>query len=117
MTLKSIPGGKGQGSSGGGPNDPELELRVSLLELKFSQIADTLQRIESALKELSTDNREFRNQLMDLSIKLAGVEGRITGIEGRLSGIPSTWHIVAILATLLFGVSGIVFAASKFYHP
>jgi hypothetical protein len=52
-----------------------------------------------------------------LNSKVAGLDGRMAGIEGRLSQIPNVWQTIALLATLLIGLSGIVFTASRFLHP
>ncbi len=104
----------------------------------MDRIIEALRRVEPALKELAADNRDFRNQLTEMSIKLAGFEGqlagfdgrfkgldgrfqgldgRLAGIEGRLSQIPNVWQTIAILATLLIGLSGVLLTASRFFHP
>jgi hypothetical protein len=76
------------------------------------------------LKHLAEDNRETRKKLFDLGVKfaglegrMAGLEGRMAGIEGRLSQIPTVSQSIAILATLLIGMSGVLFTASRLFHP
>ncbi len=115
---------KTRGGGGDGPLEPTLVQRVAALERKIDRIEaklerhdDAFRRIEEALKALADDNREFRRQLADLTAKVANVEGRILGIDGRLSQIPTTWQIVAILATLLIGIAGLIFTASRVLHP
>jgi hypothetical protein len=78
-----------------------LERRVVKLEFKIDHIEEALRRIELALRELAADNKDFR----------------IVGIEGRLSQIPTGWQTKAILATLLVGMSGVLFTASRLVHP
>ena len=114
--VSVMPSGKRQ-TGGGGPEDPMLELRVAALETavaqiesKVDRISDALRRIEDALKALADASRALVQQNADLAAKVAH-------IDGRVSNIPTTWQTIAILSSLLIGISAIVFTASRFLHP
>jgi len=78
--------------------------------VKIDRIEDILRRVETALRDLASDNRDFQKQVTELTVKIAT-------LDGRVANLPSTWQIIAILAALLFGVSGIAFTAARFMHP
>jgi tRNA A58 N-methylase Trm61 len=106
--------GDSSGAGGSGSGGSEVSVleqgRVGRIEIKIDRIEEALRRMEAALKELFSDNREFRRQLAEQSVKLAH-------LDGRISNIPTTWQTLAILATLLIGLSGIMFTTAKFLHP
>ena len=57
-----------------------------------------------------------------MSGRLAGIEGHLTGIditsvEARFQYIPTTWQIITIMATLLIGLSGVIFATGNYLRP
>lgn len=79
-----------------------LEPRVTALEQKIERVENSLQRIELIVTEL----RERSSH--------QATAADVARIDGRLSNIPTTWQIVAILAALLFGVSGLLFTAGNF---
>ncbi|MBC7833397.1 MAG: hypothetical protein H7Y62_15405 [Hyphomicrobium sp.] len=89
--------------SGGGPEDPMLEQRVARLESDMGEIKSTLKAIDSRLGAIE--------------VALAEMKGRLGGIEGRLQQIPTVWQTISILAVLLFGVAGVIFAAGNFLRP
>jgi hypothetical protein len=98
-------------SSGpGGPEDSMLEQRVAALETRVGRIDAALLRLEPAIRNIA-------GRLSDLKAKVADLDGRMAGIEGRLSQIPNVRQTMAISATLLIGMSGVFFAASRFFHP
>jgi hypothetical protein len=88
---------------GGGSDDSMLEQRVSRLEEEMREVRQTLKSIDSRLGAIE--------------VALARMDGRIAGIEGRLQMIPTVWQTVSILAVLLFGVAGVIFAAGNFLRP
>jgi hypothetical protein len=93
----------------GGPEDPMLEQRVARLE-------QILERLEPKITEIFLTGAK-QTDVQRLQVDLARIEGRVMGIDGRLASIPTTWQVVAILATLLIGLSTIIFTASKWLHP
>ena len=86
-----------------------LETRVERLEERFAALDQKINEI------LLTGAK--KDDVQQLRIEMAKLEGRLSGIEGRLLSVPTTWQIVTILGTLLLGLSGIIFTASKFFHP
>jgi hypothetical protein len=110
-----------QGKGGGGPEDPILEKRVAVLEAKFDRIDGALARLEPAVREIAVDNRkqhiELLNRIAAVEGRLAGIDGQLDGVKGRLALIPSVWQAIAILGTLPIGISGVLFTASRLFHP
>ena len=116
--------GRKIGTGDGGPSGPTLEQRVTVLEQrveriewKIDRIEDKLERhdeafrrIEDALKSLAADNRDFLRSQTDLREKVAH-------IDGRLENIPTFWQTLALQATLLLGIAGLIFTSSRFLHP
>jgi septal ring factor EnvC (AmiA/AmiB activator) len=87
-----------------------LERSVERLDFKVDRIDEALKRIEEALKALADDNKSF-------SISLAGIRENVAHIDGRLANIPTFWQTLALIATLLIGIAGLIFTASRFLHP
>jgi hypothetical protein len=98
-----FPGERKPTGGSGGPDDPMLEQRVT--------------RLEEDMREVKTALRSIENKLGSIEVSIARIEGRIGGIESRLQNLPTTWQTISILAVLLFGVAGIVFAAGNFIKP
>lgn len=69
------------------------------VEAKLERHDDALRRIEDALK-LLVDVRE-----------------KVAHIDGGLANVPTFWQTLALIATLLIGIAGIIFTASRFLHP
>jgi hypothetical protein len=106
-----------KGGGGDGPEDPMLEQRVVALEARLDKLDVKVDRIEAAVLRLEPLLRDISTRLTDLSVKVASIEGRMSGLEGRFSQIPTTWQIIAIFATFLIGLTGLLFASAKFFHP
>jgi hypothetical protein len=90
---------------GGGPRGPEnsmLEQRVEKLEQRAEHSEGSLQRIELIATELK-ERTSHPASAAD-----------VAEIKGRLNSIPTTWQTVAILATLLIGIAGLVVATNNF---
>jgi chromosome segregation ATPase len=95
--------------SGGGPEDPMLELRVAALETKFSQIEIKIDRIDAALQRLEPAIRDIASKSSDLNAKVAGV-------EGHLRAMPTFIQLtVALISTWAAGTA-IVFALLRATH-
>jgi chromosome segregation ATPase len=93
----------------------EIEVRetgaaVVRVENKIDGHDEALRRIEEALRYLAEDNKNFSKIVTEL-------RGKVAHIDGRLANIPTVWQTIAILASLLVGLSGIIFTASRFLHP
>jgi hypothetical protein len=99
--IVPFPGGRSSGS--GGPDDPTLGQRVARLQEHLKEVKSTLQSMDVGLGAIE--------------VALAEMKGRLAGIEGRLQQMPTIWQTVSIPAVLLFGLAGIVFAASDFLKP
>jgi len=93
-----------------------LEKILASLEPKISELLLTCAKKDD-LQKLQLELAKMEGRMSGIEGRISGIDGRFSGIEGRLSMIPTTWQIVAILATLLIGLSGIIFATSKFLHP
>jgi len=65
--------------------------------------------IEDALKPLADDDKSFAKRDAELA---AQVERR----DGRLTHISTFWRTIAILETLLMGISGRLFTTPRFLH-
>ena len=103
--------------AGGGPEDSMLEQRVATLEqavarieIKIDRSETAFRRSEDALKSLADDNKSFAKQNAELAAQVARMDGRLTSI-------PTFWQTIASLGTLLIGISGLLFTASRFLHP
>lgn len=99
--IVPFPGAHSSGT--GGPDDPTLLQRVGRLEEDMKDAKSTLRGIET--------------KLGSIEVALARIDGRLAGLEGRLQQIPTVWQTVSILAVLLFGVAGVIFAAGNFLRP
>lgn len=129
--VNFFPGEPPSGFGGGGPNDPTLSQRVEQLEREVARGLAILESLQSVVRDIATEQRELGKQLRELAMKLSAVEGRIGASDGRLAGIegrigsidsrlnalPTTWHILGILATMLIGITGIIFAVGNFIKP
>jgi chromosome segregation ATPase len=126
---------------GGGSDGPVLEQRVTKLETDMARVLGILERLEPRIVELhatsakqsdiaavrsemSAQRNSFKNEfkLVRADIALLNAEAarlgaRFEGIDKRLASIPTTWQIVAILATLLIGISGIILATGRYFRP
>jgi hypothetical protein len=105
-----------RGGDAGGPEDPLLEERVERLEKilaslepKISEILLTCAKRDDVLK--------LQLEIAEVKGRIQGIDGRLAGIDGRFSQIPTTWQILALVGTLLVGLSGLIFTASRFLHP
>jgi hypothetical protein len=107
MSVVRFPSKK---DGGDGPEDLMLEQRVARLEQILASLEPKITEI--LLTGAKTDDpQKAQVDLARIEGRISGIEGRIVGIDGRLSLIPTTWQIIAILASLLIGVSGIVLTA------
>lgn len=103
-------------TGGSGPEDPMLEPRVEKLEQDVGRITVILERLEPRIIELHARSAS-QTELSALRADFARLDGKIDGIDKRLANIPNTWQVISILAALLIGIAGIVFAAGKFLKP
>ncbi len=87
---------------------PLLEYRVARLEQDMTEIKAILKSMDARLGAIEVT-------LAQMNGRITGLEGRIMGIEGRLQLVPTVWQTISILAVLLFGVAGVVFAAGNFF--
>jgi chromosome segregation ATPase len=116
--------GRKIGTGDGGPSGPTLEERVTApeqrveridrkidrIESKLDRHDEAFRRIEDALKSLALDHKDFVKSQMDLREKVAH-------IDGRLANIPTFWQTLALQATLLLGIAGLIFTSSRLLHP
>jgi hypothetical protein len=101
-SLVPLSGGRSPGGddTGGGP----------LLEYRVARLEEGIRDIKATLKSMDA-------RLGAIEVAIAQLNGRMAGIEGRLQQIPTVWQTISILAVLLFGVAGVVFAAGNFLKP
>jgi hypothetical protein len=100
-------------TTGGGPEDPMIEQRVANLEATVGDIRTSGARIEAKLER----HEEALRRIEDALKVLVDVREKVAHIDGRLANIPTFWQTLALMATLLIGLSGIIFSASRFLHP
>lgn len=123
-------------SGGGAPEDSRLEKRVDRLERilaslepKISELLLTcakkddvqklqvdIAKVDGRLEAVQSRLEGVEGRLVGVDVRLGGVEGQLAGVEGRLSMIPNIWQTLALLATLLIGLSGIMFTSAKLFH-
>lgn len=129
-------------TSGGGPEDPMLEQRVTKLEEKVDRIEAILQRLEPKITEIlqvcarKADLEKLQTEFVDLKAttakqadlirvqtdiaeikgRLGGIESRIAGVEGRFTQVPTIWGMLGLIGTLLIGIAGLMFTAGKYFH-
>lgn len=127
------PGGA-EGPTDSGPEGPNMENRVSVLEDKLGRIERVLESLAPRIVEIhakmatQADITEMRKEIQAISAKIGSIDGRIDGINGRLEGIdkriggvegrfsqvPTIWGMLGILATLMLGMAGLIFTAGKY---
>lgn len=125
-----------------GPQEPPILARIEKLEsgmaaleklgsatqVRVERIDDALARLEPAVREIAVENRkqfaDLLNRINGVEVRLASIDGRfaavdgqLDGIKGRLALIPSIWQTLAILSTLLIGLSQLILTTAKFLHP
>jgi hypothetical protein len=105
-----------------------LEKLGSATQVRVERIDDALARLEPAVREIAVENRKqfaaLLSRINGVEVRLASIDGRfaavdgqLDGIKGRLALIPSVWQTIAILSTLLIGLSGLILTTAKFLHP
>jgi len=98
------------GSSGGGPEDPKLEERVSGLERDMVDLKNKIDNIDSALKRLEPAIREITTRNGDIN-------ARIASVEGQLKAMPTVLQLFLAIITTWAAGAAIVFALLKATHP
>jgi hypothetical protein len=101
------------GGGGDGPEDPMLERRVAALESAVGEIRGSVSRIENKLERHDEALRRIEDALKVLS----DLREKVAHIDGRLANIPTFWQTIALMATFLIGIAGLIFTASRFLHP
>ena len=117
--LVPFPGERGRsgGPTSGGPDDPMLDYRVQRLEDDLRDVKASLRAIEATLAEMSSRLAGIDGRLTGLEGRLAGIDARISSVEARFQYIPTTWQVITIMATLLIGLSGVIFATGNYLRP
>ena len=95
----------------------EHSVAFARIEGRLEKFEYTFKRIEDALKSLADKDERLSNEIGKLTGRLGDISERLAHIDGRLANIPTTRQLLAILASLLIGIVGIIFAASRFLHP
>ena len=79
-----------------------LNNRISVMDGRFEGINDRFDGISGRFDGING--------------RLEGIDKRIAGVEGRFSQVPTIWGMLGILATLLIGLTGIIFTVGKYLH-
>ena len=79
-------------SSGGGPYDPKMEIRMVRLEDQFSRIEILLKGIDDRVRAVELELRESK---------------------GRMSNLPTTWAMIATVVGGQVGLVALLFTALK----
>ena len=114
---------QGVRSGGGGPEGPTLEQRVSHLERDMSRVLTMLERLEPKIIEqhargaTQADVFALKADIAAVKSDIARIDGRLDGLEKRFAMIPTTWQTISIVAGLMLGITGILFAAGRFLRP
>jgi hypothetical protein len=88
---------------GGGPEEPQLEQRVSRLER-------ILERLEPRITEILLTGAK-QSDVQKVHIDLAELKGRMAAIEAKVGVLPSTFAILTIVFTTWALGSGILIFA------
>jgi len=110
------------GGDGGGTSDG-MEPRVKALEAGMEKVLGKLDEISKSIADGRLDTEK---RFGALEVRLATIEGKLDTkasaaslerIDGQIKSIPTTWQTIAILVSLLGGITAIAFAISKLMHP
>jgi hypothetical protein len=88
----------------------EAKMLIVRIENKIDRHDEAFRRVEDALRSLAEDNKRFSKSDSELREKAAH-------IDGRLANIPTFWQTITLIATLLLSIAGLIFTASRFFHP
>jgi hypothetical protein len=94
-----------------------------MLEKRVGRVEKILASLEPKINEIlltcakKDDVQKLQLDISRMDGRISGLDGRLAGVEGRFAYIPTTWQMIGLLGTLLIGVSGLIFTASRFLHP
>jgi len=87
-------GGSGLPPGGEGPNNPDMEKRVALLERGFEELRASVGRIEAAQTELLKDIRDFRRDVKE--VELPAIRSQLAGLDASLREKPAGKEFLAL---------------------
>jgi len=90
-----------------------LEQRIAVLEAAVGDIRTSGVRVEAKLERHDEALRRIEEALKVLT----DVREKVAHIDGRLANIPTFWQTIALITTLLIGIAGLIFTASRLFHP
>ncbi|WP_375453278.1 hypothetical protein [uncultured Methylobacterium sp.] len=120
----SLSGGNGGGTSDG------MDRRVATLEKGIDKLFARLDDIQTSIAaaRLDTEKRfgTLESRLIAIDTKLDAkvstseltpIAAKIGTIDGKVSNIPTVWQMIALMAALLAGVSGLAIAIVRLARP
>jgi hypothetical protein len=90
-----------------------IEARLKVLEARSERLETGFQRMEVGFARLEEKLSHVASR-DDLSRVEARLLSEVAEIRGKVANLPTTWNIIAILAALLFGIAGLVYATDNF---
>jgi hypothetical protein len=113
VTFNPGPPPRGIAGGGGGPHDPGMEARMSVLETKMSGVEAAVIEVGSRIDGLDTRLRNVEVSIGRLEGKIDALTGTIVGqTSAALAKLPSWWQMPAVVGATAALVIGLLAA----YH-
>jgi len=90
--------GLGLPPGGGGPDNPEMEKRVALLERGFEELRASVGRIEATQTEISKDIRDFRRDVKE--VEWPAIRSQLAGLDESLREKPGGKEFLALASSM-----------------
>lgn len=132
VPIKTGRGGNSDGPSGSGPEGPDLENRVSLIENRLERVEAILVRLEPKITEIAIELKQVPkfSDYARLQSDIAEIRGKtatqadlqsaridLAEVKGRVNSLPTWWMLItAIVATWTAG-AGILRTVLRFAKP
>jgi len=98
-------------SGGDGPHNPDMEARMTAVEVDVREIRGILQRLEPLLGRLDERTRKIEaDTLPKLGTDLAELKGRVSQLPTALA----IFAYMGSLVALVLGITGAVLGVSKY---
>lgn len=105
-------GRDGLAGSGGGPHDPGMEVRLSVLEAKVAGVEGAVTRLEAVVAGLDTRLRGVEVSIGRLEGKIDALTGAIVGqTNAALAKLPSWWQMPAVVGATVALVLAVIAVA------
>jgi hypothetical protein len=100
QSVSSMPVTRGIAGGGGGPHDPGMEVRMSVLEAKMAGVEVAVNRLEGRIDGLDVRLRGVEVSIGRLEGKIDALIGTIVGqTSAALAKLPSWWQMPAVIGS------------------